>query len=297
MRDAGVAWASDEKLAHKLSLLLTDRGIPQHQQTALLTKLCGLSTSQARRKWLGATWSFQEVTAVAKYLNVSLDRLFGDEQVLVEDHTVSAKEELRLAASLRIGQISLPCSILLGPRLSGRPGKAGLVAVMLGDAWHVGECAEMEELVAQGMAFQVEELLVCQESVKMPCLAFLDDDADAVAMLAEWFTQVGYRAEAFSASQALLAQPLEQFDAFVVDFLLAGGHSAHEVINEIRERFPHKPIVVLTGKLQDGTLSESDLIPTLRTMNVLFFEKPVRPSVLAAALQNAIDQSGVQAQP
>ena len=38
------------EVAHRLGQLMSERGTPAHQQVSLLTQLCGLSPSQARRK-------------------------------------------------------------------------------------------------------------------------------------------------------------------------------------------------------------------------------------------------------
>ena len=57
-----------------------------------------------------------------------------------------------------------------------------------------------------------------------------------------------------------------------------------------RVKVPDAPIVLLTGKLRDGQVSEADLSALLRTANVTFFEKPVRPSVLAATIEKELDQ-------
>ena len=62
-------------LADRISTLLTEAGVPAHQQTTLLTRLCGLSVSQARRKLQGAAWSFMEVAAVMRHLGLPLDCL------------------------------------------------------------------------------------------------------------------------------------------------------------------------------------------------------------------------------
>jgi len=48
--------------------------------------------------------------------------------------------------------------------------------------------------------------------------------------------------------------------------------------------------VLLTGQLRDGTASEATLATILRTQGVTFFEKPVRPAVLTAAIQSSLDR-------
>jgi FixJ family two-component response regulator len=121
-------------------------------------------------------------------------------------------------------------------------------------------------------------------------IAILDDDIGTSETLGEWFTAAGYAASAFTSAEQLLSSQVENYDVFVVDFLLASGDSSQATIKFIRQALPDVPIVLLTGKLRDGQVSEADLSALLRTANVTFFEKPVRPSVLAATIEKELDQ-------
>ncbi|MDX8399708.1 MAG: hypothetical protein R8K20_05615, partial [Gallionellaceae bacterium] len=120
-------------------------------------------------------------------------------------------------------------------------------------------------------------------------VAILDDDAGTSETLCEWFNEAGYVAAAFTSCEQLLASKLESHDAFLVDFMLAGGDSSQAMIKNIRQALPDAPIVLLTGKLRDGQASEAELTAMLRTSNVIFFEKPVRPSILAATIAKELD--------
>ena len=72
--------------------------------------------------------------------------------------------------------------------------------------------------------------------------------------------------------------------------MLSAGDSSQATIKAIRRSRPDAPIVLLTGKLRSGLASEADLTTLLRTANVLFFEKPVRPSVIAATIETQLDK-------
>jgi CheY-like chemotaxis protein len=87
-----------------------------------------------------------------------------------------------------------------------------------------------------------------------------------------------------------LAEPLTEHDAYVVDLILAGGQTSQALVEQIRIAQPQAPIVLLTGQLRDGTASEATLATILRTQGVTFFEKPVRPAVLTAAIQSSLDR-------
>ena len=224
-----------------------------------------------------------------RHLGLPLDHLLDSSSTEGEGF-FSSPAKLRISGSFHLGSSTLPCSVLLGAKLTGEVPQNALLGVLIGENWHVGEKTQLSEFLPHGTAFFINELLVHPVTTKPVRVAFLDDDYTTVDTLTAWFREAGYEASGFNTAEELLSETLEEFDAFVVDYLLTEGESARETITLLREKFPGKPIALLTGKLQDGTVSESDVIPMLLALNVLFFEKPVRPSVLAAALQNAIDQ-------
>ena len=84
--------------------------------------------------------------------------------------------------------------------------------------------------------------------------------------------------------------PRGNFDAYVLDLVLSGGQTSQAMVERIRRQQPDAPIVLLTGQLRDGKASESTLAALLRTHRVTFFEKPVRPVMITAAIQNSLDQ-------
>src|SRR3989344_3237134 len=81
-----------------------------------------------------------------------------------------------------------------------------------------------------------------------------------------------------------------RLDAYVLDLVLSGGQTPQAKVERIRRQQPDAPIVLLTGQLRDGKASESTLAALLRTHRVTFFEKPVRPVMITAAIQNGLDQ-------
>ena len=120
----------------------------------------------------------------------------------------------------------------------------------------------------------------------------LDDDPYAAQTLVDWFHEMGFDAEPFTSADALQhsLQAGIHFDAYVVDLILSCGQTSQGVVEDIRRRQAHVPIVLLTGQLRDGTASEATLATMLRTQGVTFFEKPVRPAVLTAAIQSSLDR-------
>ena len=287
--DAGSLWVTE-----RLSGLMTANDVPPRRQAGLLCELCGLSPSQARRKLHGAAWSFSEVLAVVRHFGASLDELFAlaapldDEApgLATEVHWVTQQD-----ASFLIGVWSVPCRVHIGARVVGRPGERELLTAAGEGGWFVGseqQLAGRELKPPYFMARQV--LLLPVEGQATIRVAILDDDPATAESLADWFNASGYAASAFTSADALLASAVDGYAAFIVDFMLGGGDSAPATIRRLRELLPTAPIVLLSGKLRSGQASEADLIALLRTLNVSFFEKPVRPSVLAASIENELDR-------
>lgn len=279
------------ELAQRIGRLLAQQGTPPHQQASLLTRLCGLSPSQARRKLQGANWSFAEVLAVARYCKASLDELFCD---AVGDGVSAALVSERqtatwLEVSVRLGSFEGNGEARLGPMVAEECDHNALVACQTQNGWQVACLKDLGVTSPYEQCFLVEELLIRSAPTNLRHIAILDDDRLLATSLTEWFNEAGFKASSFESDAQLLAEKLSAFDGFIVDYLL-DGNSSQEIIAAIRRQMPEAPILLLTGKLRDGEVSESELMAVLRTSNVTFFEKPVRPGVLAATLLSSFDQ-------
>lgn len=296
-REEGAAEPTDTQsawVAERLGNLMAEHGVAERQQAGLLNELCGLSLSQARRKLRGAVWSFDEVLTVVRHFGVSLDRVFsgspGADAALVESVPVTLVIPQQEAEFLLDAQ-SIPCKILLGSQVVGAPAKDKLLAAQNQAGWQVGMLCNLNRQGVEAPYYWVSQVLLTPASSAPSIrIAVLDDDIGTTETLVEWFNAAGYVATGFTSSAALLASPLEGFDAFIVDYLLSGGDSSQAIIKHVRQTLPAAPILLLTGKMREGQVSESDLITVLRTENVIFFEKPVRPFVLAATIDKELDQ-------
>lgn len=281
-------------VAERLSRLMAEGGVPLRHQANLLTVLCRLSPSQARRKLQGANWSFGEVLAVVRRFGVSLDKVFSS---LPQDGVAHAEggtaQSLPMQdAVFMMDKWQMPCRVRLGAMVVGAVGNDELLTAQSPQGWVVSTFGQLDRLGVEGHRYRADQVLLTPPPGKSAIrIAILDDDFGVSETLADWFGAAGYVAAAFSSGDQLLASGITNYDAFVVDFMLAGGDSSAAVINTIRLTLPDAPIVLLTGKLRDGKVSESDLTTMLRTSNVTFFEKPVRPPVLAATIESTLDQA------
>jgi len=287
-------------MAACVSDLLIRHGVsPRHQATEI-AQICAISISQARRKLRGAVWLFGEILALCRHYGESLDAVFAQHAVvggLPQSASAAAGgTDFRAGqpALLLADDLELPCAIHLGAQCTpGAQGPRELLAAHLGQSWVVGSPARVLALNPAGPCYRVEQLqLESPDDQPRPAIAVLDDDPCAAQTLVDWFHEMGFDAEPFTSAEALqqALQAGPHFDAFVVDLILSGGQTSQAVVEEIRRRQAQVPIILLTGQLRDGTASESTLATMLRTQGVTFFEKPVRPAVLTAAIQSSLDR-------
>ena len=293
---AGTADALSSWVTERLVGLMAKHGVRVRQQANLLSELCGLSPSQARRKLRGAMWSFGEVLTVTRRFGASLDQVFADSPDDGVAHTVNAADASPASpatlqdATFVMGALTVPCRVRLGALVVGAADENALLTTQNDTGWYVGTRKQLDRHCANDQCYQADQVLLMPEPTKPRIrIAILDDDIGTTETLGDWFDATGYAAKAFTTCDQLLASRIESHDAFIVDFMLAGGDSSQAIIKRIRQTLPEAPIVLLTGKLRSGQASEADLTTLLRTLNVTFFEKPVRPSVLAATIEKELD--------
>jgi len=287
-------------MAGCVSDLLGRHGIsPRHQATEI-AQICAISVSQARRKLRGAVWLFAEILALCRHYGESLDAVFAQHAVLgalplgVGSSASGGESRAGQPALLLADALELPCTIHLGaqciPSVHDTP---ELIATHLGQSWVVGSAARVLALNPTGACYRIEQLqLESPDDHPRLRIAVLDDDPCAAQTLVDWFHEMGFDAEPFTTAGTLeqVLQSGKQFDAYVVDLILSGGQTSQGVVEGIRQRQAQVPIILLTGQLRDGTASEATLATMLRTQGVTFFEKPVRPAVLTAAIQSSLDR-------
>lgn len=283
--DSSAAWA-----AACVSALLSQHGVSARQQAAVIAQICAISVSQARRKLRGAVWLFDEVMALCRHYGASLDAVFAPDVQVAGGPAVRALSS-GLPATLWVDGLSLPCQVLLGPRCNGQSGGCDLVATLDNEGWVAGAATTLDRAGLQGPRFRVDHLqLASEEESARPRIAVLDDDPQAAQSLSDWFNEVGFDATPYTEPRTMFEAQPPLHQAYVVDLILADGQTSQAVVERIRQRQPEAPVVLLTGQLRDGVASESTLATLLRTQNVTFFEKPVRPAVITAALQSSLDR-------
>lgn len=278
--------ASDSPLHEQIRRTLAQHGVHARHQAALVSELCNISPSQARRKLQGSVWLFDEIQALAGFCGCSIETLTQP----MENQSAGLPQKAVLVMD---GQ-SLDCDAVIGRLLGPKDlPQVVLQAARQDSRWLIGTASALAALRSSGPRYAVERLTMSLPvSASSLRVAVVDDDPVAAESLCDWFTHADMRATAFTSGKDLMSSNLMEFDAFVVDFILSAGQNAKALIEHIRRHRPQAPIALLTGHLKDGTASESDLSSVMRDFKVLFFEKPIRPGLLVAALQNSMDRKG-----
>lgn len=281
--DAATSWVSV-----CLSNMLARHGITARRQATEIAHICAISVSQARRKLRGAAWLFDEVLLLCSHFGESMDVVFSQAHGGLGTTT---KVAVCQATLLMDGQ-RIPCEVELGPLCSNaEESPTQLFAKRDSEGWFAGTRAGLSRMGPLGPCYLVKHLqLVTPEPDAKARIAVLDDDQGAAEALTDWFNEVGYDAHAFTQADQLLKASANPFDAYVLDLLLGHGQTSQHVVEHIRLRQPRAPIVLLTGQLREGNASEATLATLLRTQDLTFFEKPVRPAMLTAAIQSTLDR-------
>ena len=277
------------QLAERLRGALERQGVAPRHQATVVAELCDLSVSQARRKLHGAAWLFSEVQVLAAYCGVPLDDLAQGEPG--PEHPQASQ-----AGSMLLEGAEHPCEVVIGHLLAPKDlTRTTLQALREGSRWLVGPPAVLQRLRPQAPRYAVVRAVITPQPSRHGLrVAVVDDDPHAADSLCDWFDEAGGKGQSFASAAALLGTDLMQFDAFVVDYILGSGQNAEALIEHLRAQRPLAPIALLTGRLRDGTACEDALTALMRSLKVMFFEKPVRPAVLTAALLNSLDRSGSQ---
>lgn len=251
--------------------LLERHGLPKYRQSAWLAKAVGLSYSQAHRRLNGASpWSLEDLAQLAA--------LFGE---TLADLVARPQLETSVNAVMRIGDETINCRLWLGDAIAS-PARGSVFARKSRSGWVVTTAAD----AAGAEAFEIARLEANPAANKRRAVAVLDDDPDVSDSIAGNFELLGYDAVSFYKAGDLLAAAAK-FDCFVLDWVVGDG-TVLELVRALRSDDPSCPIVILTAQVASGAIDEVDIADAMKRYDLLFCEKPVRASILAAMLSRSL---------
>jgi FixJ family two-component response regulator len=117
-----------------------------------------------------------------------------------------------------------------------------------------------------------------------PSVFVVDDDPAMRRSMLALFSAQGIRTETYPSGREFLAAFDPQRPGCVVLDLLLRGESGMDVLDDLRARPLHPPVIVLTAH---GTVPAS--VQVLRAGAFDFIEKPMRPATLLARIREAFE--------
>jgi ActR/RegA family two-component response regulator len=216
-------------------------------------------------------WSLEDLAKVASLFGETLSSLVS-----------AAEPGASVAGLMTVGGARVPCQLWLGEAVE-QPRPDSLVAVRTSSGW----CAVVASEPTEGVAYRIERLEARPVATARKVIAVLDDDQDLTNSIVAHFEAGGYDARPFYKTADLLASASAQhFDGYVVDWIV-GESSVLKLIAALREQDTKCPIVVLTAQVLSGVVDEQDIADAVKRYDLVFSEKPVRTSILAATLTRA----------
>jgi DNA-binding NtrC family response regulator len=116
------------------------------------------------------------------------------------------------------------------------------------------------------------------------CRVLLIDDEPAILRIySRALANYGFESKCVS-DPKLALQLLEQvaFDVVVSDVCMPGGDGV-DLVRSIRERFPHLPVILVSGKPTDSAKTRAIIGGAIR-----YLVKPVMPTVLRSVIESAV---------
>lgn len=259
-------------------LLFERNDVPRRARSKIVEDVLGISYHAAHRRVIGKIpWGIEEIERLAKHYAMSLADLLGD------GHSTDAHEGLFVIAGSRI-----PCRFWVDKR----PGATSDLRAYLDDGeWLVGTPDPARE--QDGLPVQTAHLTPAQ--AQGPRIAVLDDSPEVTDSLTSYLRTTGFDPYGFTS-----LQPLEdalaggtRFGGYVLDWMI-DATNVTRLVERIRQLDRACPIVVLTGKVRDGEVNETDIARVVAAHKAAYFEKPAPTAIIAAQLERAIESARSQ---
>ena len=257
---------------------LSSHNVREHNHASEIARILDVDRSQSYRRLKGdVAWSHVDLRTIAQHFGATEDTLMPPDELA---RAASAPDAV--PATIRVAHLPPVGLLLPGPELKAGE-SADLVAIRSASGWEIYVDGDEPDGARR---HAIESLtLRCQPHMQV---AVLEDDPRAAAALVDAFRPLGLVATPFTDAGPLLeALAHRRFDAFVLDWLLGNG-TAGSVVEAIRVRRPHVPVVVVTGALAVDSEMERTLLDLSAQWNFSTFDKPVRPMNLANALKQIV---------
>jgi CheY-like chemotaxis protein len=268
-----------------LRAFLFSKGVARHKQTAEIAGLLGLAKTSVFRKFKGdSAFTLLELKTIAEHFASDVDTLLGSgvPENASKASTISALEPARVNMNGR----SLNALLTVGAALKPED-VCDLVALKINHSWEIfaQNDPELKSHTSQ-THYSIESLQM--SAAPYPCVALLEDDATAAAVLSMALQNEGMVVHTYTHAQALISAIAQRtYQGYVIDWLL-GDDTAAGAIQAIGRLATQAPIAITTGALNTGVETEGSLIPFAERVGAGIFEKPFRHAVLASYLRRSM---------
>ncbi|WP_447876400.1 helix-turn-helix domain-containing protein [Serratia fonticola] len=120
-----------------------------------------------------------------------------------------------------------------------------------------------------------------------PKVAILDNDRDILELLKLVTARYGIEADTYQNKNEIIeALNNNQYEAYILDWLLDFGETSESVVKKIREKTaPYSNIIILTGQLNHYEKNIGDMI---LNYDVKLIEKPAKPFIISSLLLSTL---------
>lgn len=236
-------------------------------------------------------WSLADIQKVYRH--------FGEDFVCYSRDQSSAGSERSpedlCEATIHLPSRSVKCLVVLDGKLTGYEDEYQWVAYRKDEALFVTEKVDAPKDEA---LFKVSKVELELKPNHVFSVAICDNDKDLADSLGDFLRNYGFAPSVFyTAADVEKAIVDTMFDAFVLDWQI-GDQTSESLIRLIRlAKSPTVPIFLITGQLNQGFSTETEIAEVVRNYRILPKDKPVRPSLLAAEILSTIQYSKESTQP
>lgn len=123
--------------------------------------------------------------------------------------------------------------------------------------------------------------------IPAPKVALLDNDRDILELLKLVTARYGIEADTYQNKNDITeAIDNNQYEAYVLDWLLDFGETSESVVRKLREKTdPYSTIIILTGQLDHYEKNIGDMI---LNYDVKLIEKPAKPLIISSLLLSTL---------
>ncbi len=247
-------------------------GTPHSERSRLVERILKLAYSAAHRRVRGkASWTIEELEALATHFGETLDEVF-----------LAAAKMRADSATLVAGDLRVKVQLWVGAQTT-QPAQGELVATRDGPRWTVVAASGD----VPGPMYEIRQLLMEPNATYGARIAVLGDEPAVTEPLCVFLRQAGFRADAFHAIETLQqSSDAQSYDGYVLDWMV-GGQTVGALVARVRATDPRCPIAIFTGRNERGDVV-SDIADMMARHDVRYFSKPLDPHMITAVLRRLI---------